>query len=777
MPEVPSHKSISAAVFTFFLLALLMFAAIYQIQPPAPVPLGAPPTEFSSARAMEHLKAIAQKPHPTGSPENASVREYIMKRLAAIGVEPQVQTTAVARYEPKWRGPAVAATVSNIVARLKGTSSTGAVMLAAHYDSVPSGPGASDDGSGTVTVLETARALVTGPPLRNDVIFLLTDGEEQGMLGAKAFVDEHPWAKDAALVLNFEARGACGPSAMFETSAGNGWLVREFAKAAPHPVTSSLMYDVYKHLPNDTDMTIFKGAGLAGLNFAYSACWPRYHTTGDSVQNIDERSLQHDGSYALALARHFGNLSFENTRDRDAVYFSLFGRTLYYSQAWVVPLTALVLFAFAGVVVLGLRKRLLQWRGITLGFFGWLTGVTIAVAVSKILWFALRRTGFASLLPYGMAYNSEIYALGFVALTVGAISALYVILQEKTSVGNLAVGALAWWAVLALLTGLYVPGASYLFAWPLLSSLIELGYAFARRNPESEVESALVWTFPALVGILLFASLPYLVLNLLSTSGLVTLIIAVALLLGFLVPHLHIMTARRRWFLPAAASLAGIGLIMGGMFSRGFDAKHPRADSVFYALNADTGKAVWASTDKKPDAWTLQFFSGRVEKGWLADWVPVSFPVPILQSQAPAARLAAPNVSLMDDITMGDSRVLRLWITSPRQASIIWVSFPKTPTSEIEVNGKKVGSRDRPSQQGISGLYYVGVPQNGIVLTLTVKASSPLEMHVLDLSYGLPETPGLSFKARPDGLMPTPSWPHLDSSTLVSKTFRFEARP
>lgn len=732
------------------------------------MPASAPATEFSATRAMEHLKVIARKPHPTGSEENALVREYIVKQLKALGLEPQIQTASVLRSVPRW--PVAGATVNNIVARLNGTANTRALALAAHYDSVPSGPGASDDGSGTVTVLETARALTAGPPLGNDVIFLLTDGEELGLLGAEAFVEEHPWAKDVALVLNFEARGTCGPSYMFETSPRNGWLIGEFAKAAPHPVTSSLMYDFYKRLPNDTDMTVFKRAGLAGLNFAHTGCWPRYHTTRDDIWNTDERSLQHEGFYALALARHFGNLSLKNTAGPDAVYFSLFGKTLYYSQARIIPLTVLVLLAFVAALGLGLRKRQLQWRGIALGFLGWLGGAALAVAAAEILWLALRRTRFVSLLPYGMAYNSQLYALGFVTLSVAMLSALYVVLQRKTSVGNLAAGALLWWAILALLSGLWLPGATYLFVWPLLSSSIELSYAFARRNPESEVESALVWTLPAIVGILLFGSLPYILVTGLSTSALAVTTFAVALLLGLLVPHLHLMTARARWLLPGAVTCAGVGLIIAAMSSGGFDAGHPRADNVFYALNADTGKAAWASTDQAPDAWTSQFLFGHTEKGWLAEWLPAR--VHVLESQATVAQLAAPNLSVLDDITMGESRVLRLWLNSPRHANGVWMLFPKAPVSDLDVNGKKV---NRPG--GVSELHYAGLPKNGIVLTMTVKARDPVEIRVVDQSEGLPEIPEAIFKPRPDDLMPTPSWPHLDSSTLVTRAFRFERPP
>ncbi|HKS97441.1 MAG TPA: M20/M25/M40 family metallo-hydrolase, partial [Terriglobia bacterium] len=474
MPETRPARSAIPALFTALLLVVLFLLAIDQVQPPAPVPASAPATEFSSARALEHLRVIAQKPHPTGSPENARVRQYLVSQLAALGLDPQVQTATATRYEAKWHGPTSAATVNNIVARLRGTANTRALMLAAHYDSVPSGPGASDDGSGTVTLLETARALKAGPPLRNDVIFLITDAEELGLLGAQAFVDEHPWAKDVGVVLNFEARGACGPTNMFETSVGNGWLIRAFAKAAPDPVTSSFMYEAYKRLPNDTDLTVFKRAGLVGLNFAYIGCWTRYHTLRDDLADISERSLQHDGTYAVALARQFGNLDLANTRSRDAVYFSLFGTTLHYSAAWVIPLGLIVILAFVGVMALGFRRRELTARGIIVGFVVWLAATIASSELTYVGWLGLRRTRFANLLPYGMAYNSDLYAIAAIALTVAIFAWLYAVLAKKTAIGNLTVGALFWWAVLALLTTLFVPGGSYLFVWPLAAATAEL---------------------------------------------------------------------------------------------------------------------------------------------------------------------------------------------------------------------------------------------------------------------------------------------------------------
>lgn len=219
--RVRRNRAAAAAASAFLLI--VTFLAVHQIQPPEVAPADAPRTESSAARAMEHLNVIAARPHPPGSPENDAVRDYLLNQLTAVGLDPQVQTSTMIRYESKWLGPAVAAKVHNVLARLKGTESTPpegqsrakAVMLVAHYDSVSGGPGTSDHGSGTATLLETARALKTGPPPANDVIFLFTDGEELGMLGAQAFVDEHPWAKDVGLVMNFEARGACASRQYF----------------------------------------------------------------------------------------------------------------------------------------------------------------------------------------------------------------------------------------------------------------------------------------------------------------------------------------------------------------------------------------------------------------------------------------------------------------------------------------------------------------------------------------------------------------------------------
>jgi len=755
-------------VLTLAVVLLLAFLAIYQLQPPVAVPPSAPPVRFSSGRAIQHLKAIAQKPHPTGSSENDKVRLYIVRQLMVLGLEPRVQVTTASYYEPRWGG-AAAATVQNVVARLKGTSPGKAVMLVAHYDSVPTGPGASDDGTGVATLLETARALKAGPKLKNDVIFLVTDGEELGLLGAKAFAEQHAWVKDVGVALNFEARGGCGPSMMFETSKSNRWLIREFAKAVSHAVTSSLMYELYKRLPNDTDLTIFKRAGLAGLNFAYVSCWPCYHTMGDSVTNTDERSIQHHGSYALALARQFGNLDLGHPRHGDAVYFSLFGFTLYYPQAAVIPLMIVAVLLFVGVVTAGLRKGQLTWRGMTLGLAGWLAGTALATGLSYLLWAALRRTPFVSSLPYGMAYNSVSYATGCAALTVTVLAALYVGLRERARIADLSVGMLAWWTLLTVISSLYFPGGSYLFLWPLVSSLVGPGYALARHKPDLTLENSLVWMLaPAVVGILLFAPLPYLLIMLLSTTALLPITVTVALLMGFLAPQIHLMTKQWTWWVSTVAALATLAFLITAMAKSGYDAKHPRADSLFYVLNADTGKAVWASADESPDGWTSQFLNLRSPRGSLAEYGP--FKRDYLKSPAPALPLAGGSAEAVDDLTMGEVRMLRLRLIVPSGARIAWIAVPDARVLEADLNGKPITYAGTPPPAGAWEVEYTAPPKDGFLLTLQVKPSDPVTVRLVAVSDGLPYIPGASFKPRPDELMPSPSV-SFDSCTLVSKTF------
>lgn len=532
-----SAAELGTGAWAILLLACCAAVAIYQLRPPAPNPANAPAAEFSSGRALAHLAVIARQPHPVGSPAHAEVRDEIMRELTALGLSPQLQTTP---------------TISNILVRQQGSVGGGkALLLAAHYDSVPESPGASDDGSGVVVLLETLRALRSAAPLRNDLICLFSDGEEAGLQGAKAFAYAHPWAKDVGAVLNFEARGNHGPAVMFETSEENGWLVAQLADAAPQAVANSLAGDIYKRMPNKTDLTIFKEAGLAGLNFAYLDGINHYHSPLDTLAALDERSLQHQGAYALALTRRLGDADLADTRRPDAVYFSLLGLTLvHYSQRLVVPLTVVALLLLAAVIWLGRKRGRLTFAGIGQGFAATLLTVVVTILGVAAAWLLTgpllhRRIGRGA-----AAYNSnlDMLILSICAVLVAALC--YVWLARRISGWHLLAGGLLWWSLLTVLTSLFLPGGSFLFVWPLFSGLLALalGLVVPRRHPlaAKHVAALAVCVLP---GALLFAPVVYLTLiafTLRSVTSLPVLAVPAALLLVLLTPQLALPIAARK---------------------------------------------------------------------------------------------------------------------------------------------------------------------------------------------------------------------------------------
>ena len=537
-PLTSGHAAeLGTGALAILLMACCAALAIYQLRPPAPNPANAPAAEFSSGRALAHLAVIASQSHPLGSPAHTQVRDEIMRELTALGLSPQLQTT-----------PAI----SNILVRQQGSAGGGrAILLAAHYDTVPDSPGASDDGSGVVVLLETLRALRAGAPLRNDLICLFSDGEEAGLQGAKAFAYAHPWAKDVGLVLNFEARGNHGPAVMFETSEENGWLIAQLAEAAPHAVANSLAGDIYKRMPNKTDLTIFKEAGLAGLNFAYLDGINHYHSPLDTLAAIDERSLQHQGAYALALTRRLGDADLADTRRPDAVYFSLLGVTLvHYAQRLVIPLTIVALLLLVGVVLLGLRRRRLTFAGIGQGFAATLLTVGATVLGVTVAWWLTGPLLGRKIARGAADYNSALDMLILSVCAVLVASLCYVWLARRISGWHLLTGGLLWWLVLTVLTSLFLPGGSFLFVWPLLSGLLALalGLVVPRQQPVATKHLA-VLAVCVLPGTLLFAPVIYLTLiafTLRSVTALPVLALPAALLLVLLTPQLALLTAARK---------------------------------------------------------------------------------------------------------------------------------------------------------------------------------------------------------------------------------------
>jgi hypothetical protein len=579
-------------------IVLLAGAAPFVLNRPPPARPGGGPG-FSVERAWSHIDAVARAPHPVGTPEHDRVRSYLLGELAELGLVVDTQTVQMDRPT----GSTSRSTpVRNVMGRLPGRGPGSAVLLMSHYDAVPSSFGAGDDGVGVATVLETARQLAAGETLSRDVIFLITDAEELGLLGAQAFAEAHPWMADVGVVLNFEARGMSGPALMFETGPRSGELVRAFGRVGRRPVTSSLLPEAYRRLPNDTDFTIFARRGLPGLNFALAGAAHWYHTPGDRPENLSRASLQHMGDNALALARHLAGLPAAVERSEVPVYFSVPGLGLvHYPAGLAVPLAVLLVGAYLAVGVYVGRRGRLGWWGIPAGLLAGVLSVIVAAVAAMGVWVLVRELHpeYGSVIGRAL-YREWPYLAAFVGLPFAAVLAAFGVLRRWLGPEELALGALLGPVLLAAATA-FQPAVSYVYLWPTALALgalalrarapvaadgVETGApggdagvpvrgagspppgSGARSQLRAHILQVGAVALTALA-VLLLATLVQFLAIFLGAGAAPLIATAAGLVVLLMVPVIDLLGHPNRIWLPAAAALVVVGLVAYGSLTAG----------------------------------------------------------------------------------------------------------------------------------------------------------------------------------------------------------------
>jgi len=761
-PRVPRRGPGLPSIVALILLVGFTLAGLMLGGPPEAAPATAPATEFSAFRAMAHVAEIAQRPHPVGSADHARVRDYLATTIGGMGLKVERQKTTATRSEA---GGAYAASVENLLVRVKGTASTGAILLASHYDSVPAASGAADDGSGVAAMLEALRALRASPPLRNDVILLFTDAEELGLLGAEAFVVEHPWAKDVRTVLNFEARGTSGPSLMFETGANNGAVVREWASVVPRPAGSSLTYEVYKRLPNDTDFSVFRRLGIAGLNFAFIDNWRGYHTPIDSTANLDPGSLQHHGAAALGLTQRFGAMDLAGIKERDAVFFSVpvLRRVVRYSTAWVLPLAVLAIILFVWVTVSAWRRLNTSIGGLLLGLVVWLVLAGLAG-----LWgfYFSRLIGWvhARWLSPGNLTMSGPYGLALVMTIVTAGVCFYAVLRRKFAAQTLALSGLFLCLLATSAASWVVPGGSYVLLWPLVGSLLAvtlLPSAIDRRATVGVARTVIICALglPSTLILWPLASMLLQSLGLTPVGGAAVGLLTV-LALFTMAPQIDALAdGTRLW--PASAALVVTLVSVGhGMTTMTFSDTQPLAINVVYALDADTDEAYWVARAPDTNPWLRQFFGDAPAPGrpavLLPQWAPREGTPGYVHQRADLVNLGAPAATLIPGgETSERGRLLMMRVTPAAEGHTLSIWLSGASVLEAHVNGHDLGLGASPVQSRDNQwtLDYGNAPASGITVALMLKGTDRVSLAVLDRSMGWPAIAGKVFTPRPADLM------------------------
>jgi len=481
---------------TLFLAAMLGF--IYYSMMPQWVSNPADLSEFSTPKALEHIRDIAQKPHYVGSKNHDAVADYLLQELKNIGLNPQVQEGTTLT---EW-GNLVKS--KNIIARINGSDSSKALLLLSHYDSAPHSYsfGASDDASGVATILEGLRAFLHQKPAhKNDIVILFSDAEELGLNGAALFVTQHQWAKEIGLALNFEARGTAGPSYMLmEVNHGNAAMVEGFTKANPkYPVSNSLMYSIYKMLPNDTDLTVFREQGnIQGFNFAFIDNHFNYHTAQDNYAHISPTTIAHQGSYLMPLLHYFSNADLQHLdSDKDEVYFNTPFCFVSYPFDWILTMAVGALLLFLLLVVIGFGKKILLGKEIAKGFLYFFGGLITVGLCNYFGWQLLLKIypQYEDILQ-GFTYNGHYYLAAFAFLNLAIAFLFYGNAKTVTVNLNQTIAPLFVWILINFGIAFYLPGAGF-FVIPVYFGLLMLAYFIITQQTNQVVN--LILAVPALV--------------------------------------------------------------------------------------------------------------------------------------------------------------------------------------------------------------------------------------------------------------------------------------
>ena len=701
--------------------------------PPSPVPASASPTTFSAERARADLREITLEPHPLGTSAHARVREYLVQRLQALGLEPEIQTHAMSRQF----GDALRiATVRNIVARLpgEGPERGSAILLMSHYDSVPGSPGATDAGNGVAAILETLRALQAGPPLERDVIVLISDGEELGLLGAQAFVEHHAWADDIGWVLNFEGRGYTGPVSMFRTVGPAGGMVDQLGALSGRVTATSVTDAVFRIMPNDTDLTLFGGQGIAGLDFANAHGLTHYHQPLDSFANAAPGSLQHHGDHALGLVRLLAEPEPSNAGPVP-VYFTLPALGLVQiSILWAQILAVLAALAAVASLLHWIRQGNNGLKTIGRDILAWALPMASTMLVAWL--------GLQAILPllvetgwyfHDAPHHSGWYLAGLMLLGFGC--GLWVrqrFFGRLDPTGPLLSLAVIW-SVSGIWSAFALPGVSFVFWLPVLLTL-----GLHRLLREEQTTGA----FRLIVGTVLSMLLLCLILPLINlieimlTLNLVYLCAALLwLLFVFIQPWL-------RAVLPTASPGTGLRISLTGIAVIGvlvvlnntvWDFAKPT--SVGYAWLEDgsgEGESYWYSREGDLDAYMKSYLGESPERGSLPDW------------GLRAERWLAPTEPIRTDAPdlsrTGDGWTLNY----PADSYYVELDFEQLLAGGMQID-------DQAVPEGIRNIQWYGPPNGGVTIAGLANATSDDEFRTAAVVLGVPgdrqQESGLMHKA------------------------------
>ena len=713
----------SATKLTAIILILLagMAAKSLLIQIPA-VRAQSPPGEFDANRAKARLALILgdQQAHPTDTPANDRVRERIVSLLTNMGLKPIVRDQLACNELYKSRG-VTCARVRNVIAMF-GPPTGKALLLSAHYDSTPVGPGAGDAGIGVATLLETA-SILKNRPVQRPVIFLFNEGEELGLVGARAFLAD-PLSNNVDSLINLEARGDEGPVNMFETSRPNGAAISIFARTVDRPVANSLSTDVYRLMPNYTDVNTFSERGWLTLNLAPIGNETRYHSPGDDVGSLSTATLQHMGDQVLAMTAELAKGVPHASNDR--IFMDVANRALITLPIGVGAVILIGLLAVFGMV---------SWRGGQLPRGLTVTVGTLAISTG-LSWLALALIGAARQGQFWRAHPEWTHLATYSTVILAAVMLLATI-GRRAEVRQLRLSFWLVYLMIGALIGIFAPGGIVYFLFPPL--LVLSGLLLARWWKPAEILGSiaaiafLYVTWGAMLALLeeLLNSGPMWIFALLGALLILPAIIETKPLIS-------------NWKVPSI--IAGMLTLTGwvaAVAAPAYSAERQQRFVIEHVTDADSGKAYWSVLNGKaglPDAyeaaadWRWEKLPYADGKRWLAG--------------APPTAARAPHIERLAMLRNGSERTVTIRL-HPNGAERTVMIGPEGARIRAAGTGKFVRPIDAAVEDGEYLISCFGRSCEGLTLDIVIGKPEPIELTIVGLRRGLPQSAAPLLAARP----------------------------
>ncbi|CAO3658539.1 unnamed protein product [Rhizopus stolonifer] len=430
--------------------------------------------DFPGVHAYNEYLSHFTAPHPANSRENAVMKDWLgslaidlQKEAISRGLTMDVITNDSSRDviprgffsdNEHWIIES-----RNVIVRLHGQSEHDeALLVNAHYDSVPTSHGVTDNGMGVATTMELLRYFVHNPP-RHTIIFLFNNMEEGGLVGAQSFV-KHPWYSSVKLFINLEGAGAGGRAILYRCSNMNAVKSLANSKAKLFHATPS-GNDMLKAqlIKSDTDYSIFTRNGISGLDIAFYAPRSHYHTPRDDLAHTTPDALQYMGQLALGAVRSIANsddLLGITSEQETFIYFDILGRVMFvYSLTTFQIINALVLLGVFFVPIYltlkgenGSVKDILTRQSLLViqGFLAVFSGFFFVILFSGIAGFLMSKVN--PMMTYGDTFGAGLYIF-FAAFLGIQLSQLVLPAKFKRSLANtdaIWYGTVAFWWILVV---------------------------------------------------------------------------------------------------------------------------------------------------------------------------------------------------------------------------------------------------------------------------------------------------------------------------------------